>query len=664
MQTALPPDPPRAGATSARGVAMPLLAAVLVMLTFVIIPPAPWDLNVDADTSSSAVLNYAHQQGLQFGADIVYLYGPLGYLTYFYFSPHAAGMRMAVDTVLCFTVAAGVCLLAWRLRFVSRCLLLGIFMFLAANVEARTDLVIDTGILCWGLLCFVESGRRLAVAVLAFAALAAFGSLAKTLVLLIAGLSVVLLAGDLVARGHRRLGVGIVAGFGAGVVLGWLASGQNLWGIGPCLLNALAVVQGYSQSLGWEALPQATRSGLLVMLAAMAMVLIRAWTAFAGQDKRNAWRRGLLLAWVSALLFLTWKHGFARGDSYHLVYFFGFVPLLGLALEVLPGGGRAARLWARGLGAACCLLSIVTLQSLFFPPGWKSLGQPFRAFGYHARCLLRPADYRQRMNALIEAKRGEAQLPRFRNIIGRASVDVFGQYAVYALLNDLNYRPRPVFQSYVACNTRLMRLNEEFYLSKAAPEFVMFGLGPIDRKFPPLEDAMVLRDLLINYEPVAAEGGFLLLKSKSADAPRLTLLREGTVRPGEQIDLREFGDAELWLELDLEPTLSGRLRQFFYRPPTVRLAAWREPAKGLLFRRRAPAAMLAAGFVASPLLLRNEDVLSLYDGNPIPRPAAYSVELLAGEDHFWQPGIRFRVYRIENQLGRPARATLDWPGAS
>jgi hypothetical protein len=204
MQTALPPDPPSAGAASARGVAMPLLAAVLVMLTFVIIPPAPWDLNVDADTSSSAVLNYAHQQGLQFGTDIVYLYGPLGYLTYFYFSPHAAGMRMAVDTVLCFIVAAGVCLLAWRLRFVWRCLLLGIFMFLAANVEARTDLVIDTGILCWGLLCFVESGRRLAVAVLAFAALAAFGSLAKTLVLLIAGLSVVVLAGDLVARGHRR----------------------------------------------------------------------------------------------------------------------------------------------------------------------------------------------------------------------------------------------------------------------------------------------------------------------------------------------------------------------------------------------------------------------------------------------------------------------------
>jgi hypothetical protein len=95
----------------------------------------------------------------------------------------------------------------------------------------------------------------------------------------------------------------------------------------------------------------------------------------------------------------------------------------------------------------------------------------------------------------------------------------------------------------------------------------------------------------------------------------------------------------------------------------MRLAAWRQGAKGLLAQRRAPAAMLAAGFVASPLLLRNEDVLGLYDGNPIPRPAAYSVELLAGEDRFWQPGIRFRVHRIENQLGRRARAALDWPGA-
>jgi hypothetical protein len=500
-------------------------------------------------------------------------------------------------------------------------------------------------------LCFKESGRRLVVSVLAFVALAAFGSLAKTLLLLIAGLSVVLLAADLLARGRRRLGVGMVAGFAGAVVLGWMAAGQSLWHLGPCLVNAFAVVQGYSQSLSWEGLPQAVLCGLVVALMAMAMVLIRALSAFEGRDKRTWWRRGLLLTWLSALLFLTWKHGFARGDTYHVVYFFGFVPVLALALEILRPAGRAARYGARGLGAACCVLSVFTLQSLYFSPGWRSLQQTVRAFGDHAHCLLNPADYRQRMGDVVETKRQETRLPRLRDTIGSASVDVFGQHQVYALFNGLNYRPRPVFQSYVACNARLMRLNEAFYLSGAAPEYVMFSLGPIDRKFPPLEDAMVLRHLLLNYEPAGAEGEFLLLKVKSSQGPRLKLLREGVVRPGERIEVRDFSGVDLWLEIDLKPTLLGRLRQIFYQPTAVRLAAWREGSKGLLSRRHAPAAMLAAGFLASPLLLSNEDLLGCYTGKPPPRAGAYSVELLPGDGRFWQDSIRFRIYEIGRGKG-------------
>jgi hypothetical protein len=338
-----------------------------------------------------------------------------------------------------------------------------------------------------------------------------------------------------------------------------------------------------------------------------------------------------------------------------VVYFFGFVPILAAALELLPCESRAARLWARGLGAAAGLLSVITLQSWFFAPVVQSLQQPLRNFGYAAHCLLRPSQYFLRMNDAVAARRVEARLPALRATIGRASVDVFGERQVYAVLNDLNYRPRPVFQSYVACTPRLMRLNEQFYLSAGAPEYVMFGLGGIDRRFPPVEDALVLRDLLINCEPVGGESGFILLRTRAAEPARLVLLCAGIVRSGERIDLRGFGNTNLWLEVNLEPTLAGRLRELLYRPPTVRLAAWREPGKGLLTRRRAPALMLAAGFVASPLLLRNEDALGLYAGKAVSRPAAYSVELLPGQEQFWQQAARFRVYGIQNMHMPPER---------
>jgi hypothetical protein len=664
MEAALQPEQTPAGAVSRRRLLVPLVVAALMTLTFLTLSRAPLDLKVDADTSLCAVLNYAHQQGLQFGTDLVFTYGPLGYLMFFYYSPHAAGARMVVETALCFTLAVGLCLVAGRLRLAWRCLLLGVFVFVAANIETRTDLVIDVGFLCWGLLCFVESGRRLLLAALAFTALAVFGALAKTSILFGAGLSVVLLAGAMVARGQWRLGAAMLAGFGAGLALLWMAVGQNLWHLGAFVTNTLALARGYNQTLHWEPLPSVACLGWLLMVLAVVVVIVRAGTAFEKHDNHRAWRRGLLLAWLVSLLFLTWKHGFVRGDAYHVVYFFGFAPVLLLALDILPCEARAARIWARGFGAVGCLLSIFTLQSLFFAPVLRSLQQPFRNFGYYARCLLKPAEYRQRMNESLAPTRDEARLPDLRDRIGRASVDVFGEQQFYALYNDLNYRPRPVFQSYAACNRQLMRLNEQFYLSPAAPEYVLFALGAIDRRFPPLADAMVLRHLLINFEPVASEAGLLLLKSKAAEPPRLTLLRDGTGRPAEPIVLQEFGDTNLWLEITLEPTLSGRLREFFYHPPTVRLAAWREAGKELLIRRRAPAPMLASGFLASPLLLRNEDVQDLCAGKPLVRPAAYSVEILPREEHFWLPTIHFRVYRIENTLGEAKSGkSLPIPGA-
>ena len=601
---------------------------------------------MDSDASLSEVLGYAREQGLQFGTDFVCTYGPLGYVIFVYFSPRTVATCMVVGSVYCLVAAAGLCLVAWRVGLVWGGLLLGAFLFVTTNVGARADLVMDAGLLCWGLLCFVESGRRLLWSSAAFVALAAFGALAKSSELFMVGPSLVLLAGDLAVRGQPRLGMGMVAGFVAAVALGWMAAGQDLSHLGAHLMNAWAVVQGYNQALGWEALSMANQSGVVLIVLALGLVIVRALTAFKGPGPHTGWRRLLLFCWLCSFLFPIWKHGFVRGDTGHLVYFFGFIPVLALALEVLPCEAGTARRCTRVLQTACWGLSLLTVQSLVFPPASKSLAQPFQFLAYHAHCLLRPGDYLRSMNSVMETNRSRAQLPALSKIIGRASVDVFGYQQIYAFLNDLNYQPRPVVQSYTACNARLMRLNEQFYLSDSAPEYVMFALNPLDQKFAPLEDARVLRHLLTNYELTGVEGGFLLLKRASSRSPQLKLLREGVARPGERIDLRSLGQEELWLEIGLEPTLLGRVRQFFLRPAPVRLAAWRQDTRGLLAQRRAPAAMLAAGFVASPLLLQNLDVMKFYAGKDLTRPDSYSVVLQPEDRRFWQATFHFRIYQI------------------
>lgn len=616
---------------------------------------------MDDALSEKAVLSYAHQHHLQFGTDIVFTYGPLGFLVSRYFFIHAAATRMLTDFATCFATALGVALLAWRLNAIWRWLLLAVFVFLAANVDPRADLVLYIGLFSWGLLCFLESGLLLALATSLFIGLAAFSLLVKANFLVLVGVSSFLIVLDLAVRGKIWAAGWIVVGLNSAFLVGWHAAGQEFSSLKPFFLNSIPIILGYDQTVGIEGLQILQQRGWMTLPLIFAAAAIRTMTAFPGGASAAPvrLRRALLFLWMALLIFIIWKHGFVRAGLFHSGFYFGLVPVLALALEAIPSDRLKATNWGRALAGLCALICLLTLVSLFFPSLESSLLQPFRAIPANLGALLRPAEFQRQMLELQKTQLAQTDLPRIRKLVARAPVDVFGQDQLYAIINHLNYRPRPIFQSYMAYNTVLARMNEQFYFSNASPEFVLFRLTPIDRRFAPLEDGAVLRDLLVNFEPVEGENQFLLLKRKVARTiPKLALLREGTVHPGEPILLNESNQTDLWLQVTLKPTLLGRARQFFFKPTNVRLAVWRNSSKQGASWFRAPAPMLAAGFVASPMLANTDDTLNLYADCAIARPYACSIELGAGNARFWQESIAYRIYKIDNTLGRNAHESL------
>jgi len=410
------------------------------------------------------------------------------------------------------------------------------------------------------------------------------------------------------------------------------------------------VSSGFNAAMGVEEVSWI--SGFCVIGLAVVAVLLRVLSVSLPDRKHDGMRRGLCFLWLGGLLFLDWKCGFVRADESHAILFLGYVPMIGLALESLPVEGELARLWGRTAAVACGLAALFMLQ-YFFPVFLrKTAVRPVALLVENASALLHPAKYAQEMLEALKAGQTAARLDKLTAVIGRARVDVFGQEQAYALLNNLDYHPRPVFQSFFAYSRRLDELNDAFYHSKEAPEFVLFKLAPIDERFPPLEDAFVLRTLLANYRLVEREGSFLLFRRSGSSEARLKLVREGEVRPGDRIELENNGDENVWLEIDLRPGLLGRLRQFIYKPPEVRLCVW-NGKESQRTQFRAPAPMLNAGFLASPLVLANADVVALCDKSPAARPSAYAVELAPGAEMFWPRTFRFRIYQINNKLGEP-----------
>ena len=636
---------------SSRYPSAPVLTASVLALTL-------WNLPIvasssEVDISLIDVLNYAHEHHLQFGPEITSTYGPLGWLYFPYFSQNSGMLQLIVQLVLSSIALVGCCFVAWRLTLLWRCVLLTIFTWAASNMSYRADLLVDVSLLCWGLLCLVETGRRLLAALTVFGLFAAVASLTKISFLLIAVASVAYIALDLLLRRERRLAISFLPGTLIAFLIGWVACGQSLAHLSSFFAHAVSTVQSYNQALGLEGLPALRLSAFLLTILLLCLIAVRCVIAFQ-DDSHCPLRQALLFLWLFLFALASWKHGFIRLDGFHAPLFLGLSLVLALSTETLFQEPTLIARWSRALMILCALISTILLQTFFFSPLPHSLGQPFREFKSHVACLLHPFESIRELQRLRADIKEEYQLPQCRRLIGRSSVDVFGQYQAYAIDNDLNYAPRPVFQSYNACDRALMALNEDFYLSASAPQFVLFDIKSMDEKFPPLEDARLLRHLLINYQPVAQEKRFILLRAKSCEPCRLGLVGEDHVQFGQPIDLQKYGESPLWLEIDPTPSFRGWLRQSFYAAPIIRLAAWSDPGRTLISKRRAPSPMLSAGFVASPLLLTTKDMQLLSVGKSF-HPAAYSVEADPGQQQLWRNDIQVRIFKIENPIAEDGK---------
>jgi hypothetical protein len=75
----------------------------------------------------------------------------------------------------------------------------------------------------------------------------------------------------------------------------------------------------------------------------------------------------------------------------------------------------------------------------------------------------------------------------------------------------------------------------------------------------------------------------------------MTILRLGVVCADEPIDVAEYGDVDLWLDISLAPSKEGRLRQAIYKPTGCNSPYGdQSTAQAAMFR--APVPILAAGF--------------------------------------------------------------------
>ncbi len=610
--------------------------AALVLVVWLGLMKFPNAPAADLDPSWRMVLGFAQQHGLQFGTELVFNYGPLGYLlpatNMGALYAHHVAWQLAANGVIALSIyALGRRFSGWRLG-----LYYAYFLFFGVGY---VDVVHMIAILLFGLALLREGVvSRPWLAALLSAGLGLL-SVVKFTNLMLAGFIVLCVVGFHAWRHRWRdaavVGVAAVVGF-----LGsWVAWGQHLGNLPAYLINSLAISSGYVEGMGLDG----PTSILLLALGALAAIgLYLALTLVRPVDAPRALAAALIAAAAS---FLNWKHGFVRADGHVLAHFFICLFFAVSAPVLLQDEGP----FRRTKGALLALAGLLSLAGIALSSP-VTVTDAATSLNYRlkdsVRQLIHLPQFAEQSRTEYKAASELYVLPAAQSLVGQGSVDVLGNEQAYALFNHLTYRPRPVIQSFSTFNERLQRLNGDFIASARAPEFFLQKVQTIDHRLPSLDDSLLTRYLYHHYTYLLDDHDFLVWRRNAPDAAldRQTPLSSATLKFGERLVMPSLGDTPIWCELDLRPSLLGRLRDFVYKPPTPMLAV--ADGSSVVNSYRIVPGMARAGFLVYPHFTGNYGIKAFERGGPGPRITAFSVELDPALRRYFQSDIHVRFFTL------------------
>lgn len=573
---------------------------------------------LELDSSWRQAIGRFFFEGLQFGKDVVFTYGPLGFsMGKTYWGDHWSvliwwhAIQSVVFTAVIFWHAK-------QLKGYSRIFFFGFFFLFGLSYQ---DSIHQTIIAFAGLALVRNSDRPWRWTSLFWQVLLVILSLVKFTNMLVAFFLVLLAGAHALYRSRHWQSLRTPLIFVGLFLIGWRLCGQHIGNLPAYFHSSWEISQGYLDAMGL-----APNSGQLNHALAT-VVLICAYFALNILTAPDRIKTIALSLGAFGYLYVNWKHGFIRADGHQIGYYYAALSVIVSSPLLLADGLKFLRLKQTLLFAAgfICLLGMEKIL-----PGLVrgALGNAQNTINLNVAFARGETYTREIYEGKFEAARNAAMLRKVSETVGDSTIDVLGFEQAVALFNDFNYTPRPVFQGYSAYTPYLAGLNRDFYASDRAPEYALFKLQTLDGRLSTMDDPHVLRLLVQRYRYLFSEQGFALWQRKPgpfnpADyepAP----IREGTYRLGESVDLADLAGQNLWVEIDYRYTLLGKLRRFLYRPVEVFLHI--TDHQGNTTVHRLPGPIGRTGFMLNPLIDDLLEYMRAAGGDPKRRVASIRLD--------------------------------------
>ena len=560
----------------------------------------------DLDYSWTQALQIGFATHRQFGTDIIFTYGPWGFLGCGYYPPTYLISVMAWASLALVFLYAG-----WQLacHFSGNRLVAGLWLVgvtAAVSIPAKDDFSIIPVAWVMLLLCqhfFIEEPTLTPTQIL-LAASMGWLSLVKLTNLMECAIVLAVIAADNIFR-QRRF-PWIVAVWVVSLLFFWVAAGQHLDLLEPFLLNSWRITAGYTEAMMLSGETETCAAICYLLLAALLCMLFgrMAWS-------RHRYFAVLPTTALGMILFIVFKMGYVRNSWEHEA-----TSAMALVLVSLICLAVAQKVQKRLLGAAMCLLVFATLFAAstfnYWLPG-NGLGRQF-VQTFSLTSLFAPVaasgtgSLRNEYESSLASERKDSLLSSLKG-----GADLYAYDQIFLFAHRLSYQPRPVMQSYSAYTPELAEMNSAHLRTAQAADNILFAVQTIDGRFPALDDGLSWPELLTRYDlkgVADAEAKFLLLTRTAA--PRtfhLIPLEKVAAHMGEPVAVPAVIKGPVWVEIVIKKTLAGKLASIFYKPPALILDVTLK--NNTKHHYRLIPGMAASGFLLSPIIADNASFAAL-----------------------------------------------------
>jgi hypothetical membrane protein len=524
---------------------VPRIAALVVVCVLCMWPTDGSVPTPGLDRAWSVGLSLARVDGLQFGNDLVFTYGPLGH-GYFPSSVSRSGLLISVIVIatLCTVVIA----LSYRLLRLTNGRRIALFGagFLVLLGPSSGAALGDVAVFAVYATMIDAVARRRNIATWWFPAL---GSASAALLLgkvstgIITAAGVAVFAAALPGR-LRHLGLA-AAGFVATLVALWVGTGQSLGGLPAWLRGALEISDGYSSAMGrreagrgWEL--------LVVWIVVLSLLVVGVryvlrWRRQSPDTRLPLWSVvGVALLGLGLFEF-SFKEGFVRHDIHSGIFFFALV----YVVTVLPTWQRPANdVWPAAVGWLATVLFLFTSGGVTVSAALDPAPSA-RAFARVVNHFVDADEWRNDLDAGRAAARNAYQVPPdiVEAMQGRTvHVDPYDLVVTWAY--DVPWNPTPVFQRYSAYTDHLDQLNADHLTAGDGPELVLRSTdAPLDGRFDFMEAPRMMRAMLCRYEPAITGDRWQLLQRADDRCEVESTTAEQRVAAGESVELPPYDPA-------------------------------------------------------------------------------------------------------------------------